>query len=90
MTPDLDRDYYRACPDSTLVEMARHSDSELALVLGEALAEALSIRKNDSAYIDALEANVERLENDKADLDRYIYHLKASIIDRETTLRDRG
>ena len=90
MTPDLDRDYYRACPDSTLVEMARHSDSELALVLGEALAEALSIRKNDSAYIDALEANVERLENDKADLDRYIYHLKASIIDCETTLRGLG
>lgn len=36
MTPDLDRDYYRACPDKTLIEMARHSDSELALVLGEA------------------------------------------------------
>jgi hypothetical protein len=68
MTTDLDRDYYRACPDRTLVEMARHSDSELALVLGEALAEALSIRKNDSAYIDALEANVERLEREIDDL----------------------
>ena len=64
MTSDLDRDYYRACPDRTLVEMARDSDSELALVLGEALAEALSVRKNDSAYIDALEANVERLERE--------------------------
>ena len=63
-----DRDYYRACPDSTLVEMARHSDSELALVLGEALAEALSVRKNDSNYIDALEANVERLEREIDDL----------------------
>ena len=68
MTPDHDRDYYRACPDSTLVEMARDSDSELALVLGEALAEALSIRKNDSNYIDALEANVERLEREIDDL----------------------
>jgi hypothetical protein len=68
MTTDLDRDYYRACPDRTLVEMARHSDSELALVLGEALAEALSIRKNDSNYIDALEANVARLERDIEDL----------------------
>ena len=68
MTPDLDRDYYRACPDQTLVEMARDSDSELALVLGEALAEALSIRKNDSAYIDALEATVARLEADNAEL----------------------
>ena len=64
MTADLDRDYYRACPDQTLVEMARDSDSELALVLGEALAEALSVRKNDSNYIDALEANVARLERD--------------------------
>ena len=69
MTTDLDRDYYRACPDSALVEMARDSDSELALVLGEALAEALSIRKNDSAYIDALEANVARLEADIGRLD---------------------
>ncbi len=68
MTTDLDRDYYRACPDRTLVEMARHSDSELALVLGEALAEALSIRTNDSNYIDALEANVARLERDIEDL----------------------
>ena len=68
MTADLDRDYYRACPDQTLVEMARDSDSELALVLGEALAEALSVRKNDSAYIDALEANVERLEREIDDL----------------------
>ena len=68
MTPDLDRNYYRACPDQTLVEMARDSDSELALVLGEALAEALSVRKNDSAYIDALEANVERLEREIDDL----------------------
>jgi ABC-type lipoprotein release transport system permease subunit len=68
MTTDLDRDYYRACPDRTLVEMARHSDSELALVLGEALAEALSVRANDSRYIDALEANVARLERDIEDL----------------------
>ena len=68
MTTELDRDYYRACPDSALVEMARHSDSELALVLGEALAEALSIRKNDSNYIDALEANVARLERDLSNL----------------------
>ena len=76
MTTDLDRDYYRACPDSALVEMARDSDSELALVLGEALAEALSIRKNDSNYIDALEANVERLDADKADLEREIDDLR--------------
>ena len=68
MTADLDRDYYRACPDQTLVEMARDSDSELALVLGEALAEALSVRKNDSNYIDALEANVARLEREIDDL----------------------
>lgn len=68
MTPDLDRDYYRACPDQTLVEMARDSDSELALVLGEALAEAMSVRKNDSNYIDALEANVARLERDLRNL----------------------
>ena len=68
MTPDLDRDYYRACPDSTLVEMARDSTDELALVLGEALAEAMSVRHNDSRYIDALEANVARLERDIDDL----------------------
>ena len=72
MTTELDRDYYRACPDSALVEMARHSDSELALVLGEALAEALSVRANDSRYIDALEANVAQLDDDKADLKRKI------------------
>jgi len=76
MTTELDRDYYRACPDRTLVEMARHSDSELALVLGEALAEALSIRTNDSNYIDALEANVARLDDDKADLEREIDDLR--------------
>jgi len=76
MTTELDRDYYRACPDRTLVEMARHSDSELALVLGEALAEALSVRKNDSNYIDALEANVARLDDDKADLEREIDDLR--------------
>ena len=68
MTTDLDRNYYRACPDQTLVEMARDSADELALVLGEALAEALSVRKNDSNYIDALEANVERLERDLGNL----------------------
>lgn len=79
MTTDLDRNYYRACPDSTLVEMARDSADELALVLGEALAEALSVRKNDSAYIDALEANVARLEVDKADLERYIYILEGQL-----------
>ena len=76
MTTDLDRDYYRACPDSALVEMARDSDSELALVLGEALAEALRVRENDSRYIDALEANVARLDDDKADLEREIEHLR--------------
>jgi ABC-type lipoprotein release transport system permease subunit len=79
MTTELDRDYYRACPDRTLVEMARHSDSELALVLGEALAEALSIRKNDSNYIDALEANVARLDDDNADLKRKIDDLTCSL-----------
>ena len=68
MTTDLDRGYYRACPDSTLIEMARHSDSELALVLGEALAEAIDVRKRDNRYIDALEANVERLEREIDDL----------------------
>lgn len=68
MTTDLDRNYYRACPDSTLVEMARDSDSELALVLGEALAEAIDVRKRDNRYIDALEANVERLEREIDDL----------------------
>ncbi len=81
MTTDFDRDYYRACPDSALVEMARHSDSELALVLGEALAEALSIRKNDSNYIDALEANVARLDDDKADLEREIDDLRSALFD---------
>jgi len=81
MTTELDRDYYRACPDRTLVEMARHSDSELALVLGEALAEALSIRKNDSNYIDALEANVARLDDDKADLKREIDDLRSALFD---------
>ncbi len=70
MTQDneRDRDYWRACPDSALVEAARDSADELAIVLGEALAEALSIRKNDSAYIDALEANVAGLEADNAEL----------------------
>jgi hypothetical protein len=68
MTTDFDRDYYRACPDRALVELARHSDSELALVLGEALAEAVDVRKRDSRYIDALEANVERLEREIDDL----------------------
>ena len=68
MTTDLDRGYYRACPDRTLIEMARHSDSELALVLGEALAEAIDVRKRDNRYIDALEANVERLEREIDDL----------------------
>ena len=81
MTTDLDRDYYRACPDRTLVEMARHSDSELALVLGEALAEALSIRTNDSNYIDALGANVARLDADKADLEREIDDLRSALFD---------
>jgi hypothetical protein len=76
MTTDLDRDYYRACPDRTLVEMARHSDSELALVLGEALAEAMRVRENDSRYIDALEANVARLDADNADLEREIDDLR--------------
>jgi len=80
MTQDLDRDYYRACPDSTLVEMARDSDSELALVLGEALAEALSVRKNDSNYIDALEANVARLERDLGKQDRHIEALEADAV----------
>jgi vacuolar-type H+-ATPase subunit I/STV1 len=68
MTQDLDRDYYRACPDRALIEMARHSDSELALVLGEALAEAIDVHKRDSRYIEALEANVERLEREIDDL----------------------
>jgi chaperonin cofactor prefoldin len=81
MTTDLDRDYYRACPDRTLVEMARHSDSELALVLGEALAEALSIRKNDSNYIDALEANVERLEREIERLERHIDDIRSALFD---------
>jgi hypothetical protein len=81
MTTDLDRDYYRACPDSALVEMARDSDSELALVLGEALAEALRVRENDSRYIDALEANVARLDADKADLEREIDDLRNALFD---------
>jgi outer membrane murein-binding lipoprotein Lpp len=40
----------------------------LALVLGEALAEAIDASKRDNAYIDALEANVARLERDIDDL----------------------
>jgi hypothetical protein len=81
MTTDLDRDYYRACPDRALVEMARHSDSELALVLGEALAEAMRVRENDSRYIDALEANVERLDADNADLERHIDDIRSALFD---------
>ena len=68
MTTELDRDYYRACPDQTLIELARDSASELALVLGEALAEAIDVRKRDSGYIDALEDNVKRLEREIDDL----------------------
>ena len=68
MTPDLDRNYYRACSDSALVVMARDSANELALVLGEALAEAIDASKRDNRYIDALEANVERLEREIDDL----------------------
>lgn len=68
MTPEHDRDYYRACPDQTLIEMARDSASELALVLGEALAEALDASKRDDTYIKTLEANVERLEREIDDL----------------------
>lgn len=63
-----DRVYFRACPERVLIEAARDSGHELALVLGEALEEAVRSRERDSRYIDALEAANARIEAENSQL----------------------
>ena len=43
-----DRNYYRQLDDEELIDLAKHSTDELALVLGERLREA--IREIESAH----------------------------------------
>ena len=64
----------------TLAALIERDRRNRRLARVAALAEALSVRKNDSNYIDALEANVARLEADLGKQDRHIEALEADAV----------
>ena len=64
----------------TLAALIERDRRNRRLARVAALAEALSVRKNDSNYIDALEAKVARLEADLGKQDRHIEALEADAV----------
>lgn len=71
--PMRDRDYYRACTNTQLVEEARYNiNIELAMVLGERLEAAnAELERHTETYrmqLDVMEARVEDLEGQVAQL----------------------
>ena len=68
-----DRSFYRTCEDKRLIEEAKYSDNELAIVLGERL---------EDAIFDATEGH----SNEIAELERIIAELRDELEEAETTI----
>jgi chromosome segregation ATPase len=71
-----DRNYWRACDTSRLIEEARDSGNELAIVLGERLQE---MDVEAQAELADLKQQVESREIDCNQLDDKVYELRVEI-----------
>lgn len=79
-----DRNRYRMCEDSHLLEEARYNpNAELAIVLGERL-EAVWV--DYEAEIEALKDRAADFERDALELDDQIYKLQSEIAANEDTI----
>lgn len=79
-----DRTYYRACSDTRLLEAARDSNHELAIVLGERLEDALhAIAVSDRAEIEDLEREIEDLKDELREAASTIRYLEAELEDNK-------
>lgn len=68
-----DRNYYRLCSSKQLILEAKESDSELAVVMGERLEDALhDIETADREEIDDLNREIEELRAELAEAEETI------------------
>jgi hypothetical protein len=81
-----DRNYYRSCSTSRLIEDARYSGHELAIVLGERLEDLDVEGQRDLAEMQERVVDAERVCNN---LDDKVYELRAEIEKLELMISDR-
>ena len=79
-----DRNYYRMCEDSRLLEDARYNpNAELAIVLGERL-EAVGV--DHEQQLAEVTDHAKALEDEALELDDTIYKLQSEIAKNEDTI----
>ena len=81
-----DRNYWRSCDTSRLIEDARYSGHELAIVLGERLEDMDVEAQRDLAEA---KAQLDDLTIDCNQLDDKVYELRAEIEKLELMIADR-
>jgi chromosome segregation ATPase len=81
-----DRNYWRACDTSRLIEEARDSGNELAIVLGERLKDR---DEEDEKDLADWKQKAEDYEIDCTQLDDKVYQLRAEIEKLELMIADR-
>ncbi len=75
-----DRNYYRQCDVTELLEDAKYGDSELAIVLGERLKDALfQIEHADNHEIASLEAELDDLKEELSEARATINYLETEL-----------
>lgn len=78
-----DRSYWRDQPTSRLIDEARYSDHELAMVMGERLED---IEIAHAQEIDELKERITDFEIDANQLDDKVYELRAEIARMESII----
>jgi peptidoglycan hydrolase CwlO-like protein len=81
-----DRNYWRSCDTSRLIEDARHSGHELSIVLGERLEDMDVEAQRDLAEA---KAQLDDLTIECNQLDDKVYELRAEIEKLELMIADR-
>ena len=82
----MDRNTYRMCEDSELInEAAYRPSAELAVVLGERLED---ITAEHEANVESLKERAKDFERDANQLDDKVYELRQEIAKNEQTIAD--
>lgn len=75
-----DRNYYRTCDASRLIEEAKYGDSELAIALSERLADALfDLEHADRNEIADLNGEIDMLKEELAEARNTIRYLETEL-----------
>lgn len=81
-----DRNYWRSCDNRRLIEEARNSGNELAIVLGEILED---LEAEGNADVAALKGDLVSLQIDCSQLDDKVYELRHEIEKLELMISER-